>query len=203
MKNMRKRKAKKETECPKSAKISRVVNVIRPAATALLKHAKNCTDCFFWLSFMMAINKAYFSITRILDTNCPAGKNFRYLLVSLARDIKIRKDSYVTEAMRRFKEAEREQTGWILEHMRGCGFCDRYYDELRGHMFACQKEYGVMIKRGAEIKPIVINENREIFFSRINRVDYFMAVEAFAGNVPVLEAWEKWLPKDREKQKPN
>ena len=193
-------------QCGKLAKILRAVSLPKPIEPALLEHARKCDCCFFWLSFTLALNKAYFGISRLRDGSCPPRIVFRYLLRSEARNANMSREQERSRDMRLFRKEEAAAFAPFRDHICGCPNCECYYGDLAEAVPRHQKEFSEMIMEGKEIKPVTVDKEREIDASKISKVDYFMAIEAAMPGeekLPLLESWSMWLPRKRGRQKPN
>ncbi len=121
----------RKSECTQLAKVLRAVNLTRPVDADLVKHARKCGGCLFWLSYLLAKRKTYFLTSRLCYEDCPQREMFSYALLTLIRNMEIERVGYANKAIQRFKtEIEPELLDPLREHLEECPSCAEYYQDM-------------------------------------------------------------------------
>lgn len=196
------KKGAEEAICRWVSKTIQAAYSTKPIPPTVLRHAKNCSDCLAQLSRSLSINKSYFLTQRFSDEHCPHRIIFRQMILFETRE-KAAESNPAAKTRRRSGEKARKLFNSIKRHLRSCASCRRYYENLKDAAEKYRKEYEAMIKSGAEIKPLPVDMRNEPMISEGNDVEWFKALEAGVPEDGKLLILEAWLPKDREKQKPN
>lgn len=162
-----------EEKCPEVQKIPQLVKLDQQIPQEFLEHARQCQVCLFWLSHVLAIEKAWLTTNRLVieDGSCPELREFFLTLLSVVRtlrtlplaiDKKIAKNfAHLTLGTKEFFDV----TDLFL-HKGICQLCADYYDALWDRMIELQKSYEEAIKSGAEVRPAIQDQAEERFVSR-------------------------------------
>ena len=192
---------RRKTACRHFGRIPRITSTDKPVPKEFLKHAKTCKRCRLWLSYLLAVNKAFLStITRFYNNGCPPKSIFKLMLIIAVRDPGISKERIFAAIKNSGEEtAFSEQT---RKHLENCGLCEAYSAELYEEVERWQKKYDEAISKEQEIRPVIEDAGREIKFSKIVKAEYLKAIEAMMnGKLPELSLMIRRF--SRDKQRPN
>lgn len=134
-------------------------------------HARECDECLFWLSHALAIEKAYYTVSRYQERKsaCPSREAFRALLISGARTLytlqKIisKKDKRSMSRIQHLTIKESRSQFEIWNHLNApCTLCGFYYDDLFDYMLTAQERYEKELKIGNSIVPVTTGPAQDI-----------------------------------------
>lgn len=139
------------------AEVESLANILFEQGTTIpeksVAHARVCTECSFWLSYLLALHDAH-TITRRFQSNgeCPPIEDFKLLLLGSIRTIW----TYGSTTIANIKHTAQNLTSLTLEylpaaaelwdHLYACNLCHFYYDTLYEAMTQAQPTYFEMIR---------------------------------------------------------
>lgn len=146
----------KQSHCPKRQKIDDFLECNEDIPNDFMEHARHCAECHFWLSHLLAIQKASNTIPRnSYDNGCLAKIEVERLLRSAAAYMG-KNDSRQknTRELEGLEAGDPRLIGEATSHLKKCWLCMDYYRRLHDTMITAQEEYRVAMDCGENIRPV-------------------------------------------------